>query len=132
MMEVELDATGKGLSMSEPRLLFEGDFYQDADGHPNYDVAPDGRFLMIERGREERVTELRVIVNWFEELRRLAPPATSRPSVVRQLRETSPSSSRLQSRTTLIFFQPPHRARTVSRPWRGPRSSWWTHRHQTR
>ena len=73
MMEVDFDATDQGLAMGEPRLLFEGDFYQDADGHPNYDVAPDGRFLMIERGEEQRPTELRVFVNWFEELERLAP-----------------------------------------------------------
>jgi hypothetical protein len=38
---------------------------------PNYDVAPDGRFLMIEpsRDREPEAQRLVVVDNWFTELR---------------------------------------------------------------
>ena len=38
------------------------------------DVTPDGqRFVMIEEDRGRMGTELMVVENWFEELKRLAP-----------------------------------------------------------
>ena len=42
-----------------------------------YDVAPDGsRFLMIKVARAaQQSMDLRVVLNWFEEVKRLAPPA---------------------------------------------------------
>jgi hypothetical protein len=40
----------------------------------NYDVAPDGRFLMLVRDRREAPT-IHVVLNWFEELERLVPAA---------------------------------------------------------
>jgi len=58
-----------------PRELFTGD-YQRTYPFRGYDVAPDGQaFLMVERGPrpEEPVTQLHVTLNWFEELKRLAP-----------------------------------------------------------
>ena len=38
----------------------------------NYDVAPDGRFVMVD---ETAVTErtLQLVLNWFDELQRLVP-----------------------------------------------------------
>jgi hypothetical protein len=37
-----------------------------------YDISPDGqRFLMIKREREE--AQINVVLNWFEELKRLVP-----------------------------------------------------------
>ncbi|MCH7749415.1 MAG: hypothetical protein IH939_15110, partial [Acidobacteria bacterium] len=45
----------------------------------HYDVAADGRYIMVrpgaeaEPGGEETAPELRVVLNWFEELNRLAP-----------------------------------------------------------
>jgi hypothetical protein len=43
---------------------------------PNFDVAPDGRFVMIRRSEEETSTrEIRVILNFFDELKRLAAPS---------------------------------------------------------
>jgi len=38
-----------------------------------YDVARDGRFLMIQNQGQGSVDALNVIVNWFEELKRLVP-----------------------------------------------------------
>lgn len=39
-----------------------------------FDVAPDGRFLMIRPERERwQPDRVRVVVNWFEELNRLVP-----------------------------------------------------------
>ena len=45
---------------------------------PSYDVSPDGRFLMLKYADpvedENESTQLVVVDDWFEELRRLAPP----------------------------------------------------------
>jgi hypothetical protein len=40
---------------------------------PNYDVGPDGRFLVVEGPPETEGMDLSVVVNWTEELKRLAP-----------------------------------------------------------
>jgi hypothetical protein len=57
-------ATGKpgGLFQDEYHLGFGATF-------ANYDVTPDGRFLM--RGREAAGGHLRIVLNWTEELKRL-------------------------------------------------------------
>jgi Tol biopolymer transport system component len=48
-----------------PRLLFSGSY---AGG---YDVAPDGRFIMVERGHSTASpTQITLVQNWFEELKR--------------------------------------------------------------
>jgi len=41
----------------------------------SYDVSPDGRFIMVEPWTHppQAVTEIRVVLNWFEELKRLVP-----------------------------------------------------------
>ena len=41
-------------------------------GGRSYDIARDGRFLMVKEG-EERPASAIVIQNWFEELKRLVP-----------------------------------------------------------
>jgi hypothetical protein len=56
-------------SAGRPQVLFEEHYlpYQ-------YDVSADGeRFLMIQVPETEPVTELNVVFNWFEELKRLLP-----------------------------------------------------------
>jgi serine/threonine-protein kinase len=57
-----------------PQLLFEEQFVRYGP-RALYDVAPDGqRFLMIKEGEQQlRVTQLNVVLNWFEELKRLVP-----------------------------------------------------------
>ncbi len=59
-----------GLSM----VLFEGDYINVA-GSPSYDVSPDGqRFLLLKSSEEpSRQTQLNVVTNWFEELKRKVP-----------------------------------------------------------
>jgi serine/threonine-protein kinase len=55
-----------------PRVLFEGPF-NNVSGI-SYDVAPDGRFLVLEPEHDDsQVRELHVVANWFEELKRLVP-----------------------------------------------------------
>jgi serine/threonine-protein kinase len=59
------------LRAGKPALLFEAPYsYGYLDWVLNYDVAPDGRFLMVKEGP---VPKLQVIVNWFQELERLVP-----------------------------------------------------------
>jgi hypothetical protein len=66
-------------SFSLPRLLFADRFERpQPDGHITYDVAADGRFLMIAapaRGRGAGSPEngIHVALNWHEELKRLVP-----------------------------------------------------------
>jgi len=58
----------------ERKLLFEGRYLSNSN-RTVYDIHPDGqRFLMIKKqsepGRRQRIN---VVLNWFEELKRLAP-----------------------------------------------------------
>ena len=65
------------LTASKPRVLFEGQFLPSPATAPNYDVSSDGqRFLMVKAGeaREAAPTQIEVVFNWFEELKRLVPP----------------------------------------------------------
>jgi len=43
--------------------------------NPNFDIAPDGKSFVFVKADEDwgRATEIRVVLNWFEELKRLAP-----------------------------------------------------------
>jgi len=53
--------------------LFEGRYLCNIVTR-SYDVAPDGRFLMIQKPQEPTPLGINVVVNWFEELKRLVPP----------------------------------------------------------
>ena len=58
-------------------LLFEGPYVIDS-GYPSYDVAPDGRFLMMRSGDaatadDQPPPQVVLVQNWFEELKRLVP-----------------------------------------------------------
>jgi serine/threonine-protein kinase len=68
--------------LGRPQTLF-ADVYGAAVGrmsHPDYDAFPDGsRFLMLGNQQGEAITELNVVLNWFEELRRLGQERGGRP-----------------------------------------------------
>jgi serine/threonine-protein kinase len=66
-------ATMPSLVTGRPRVVFEGRFVTGAAGLPEYDVGGDGRFLMLRPERERPPRELRVVLNWFTELRQRAP-----------------------------------------------------------
>jgi len=76
MMAVAIE-TEPELSVGTPRLLFEGRFLPVLSGDDpggSYDISPDGqRFLMIQREEDVVPTEIIVVLNWFEELKRLVP-----------------------------------------------------------
>jgi hypothetical protein len=58
----------------KPRMLFEGPYVFDT-GPTHFDVARDGRFLMLRPGSSDgdAPSPLIVVQNWTEELKRLAP-----------------------------------------------------------
>ena len=78
MVAVDVD-TRDGFRASKPRTLFEGEFDQVRLGYAraNYDVSPDGqRFLMLQKAQPDPAPprEIHVVLNWSEELSRLARP----------------------------------------------------------
>jgi eukaryotic-like serine/threonine-protein kinase len=77
MMAVEI-ATQPGFTAGKPRVLFEGDYVPTPLQFPNYDVSQDGqRFLMLKPSEQEAAapTQINVVLNWFEELKRRVPAA---------------------------------------------------------
>ena len=73
MMAVEI-TVDPVLSAGTPRQLFEGRFEFGPAGLAAYDVAADGRFLMVQPLEPEPSSrEIHVVLNWYEELKRLVP-----------------------------------------------------------
>ena len=73
---VDID-TSKGFEAGKPRLLFEGP-YQLNGPMRGYDVTPDGEHFVLMRQsaelpREEPFTQMHVVLNWTEELKRRVP-----------------------------------------------------------
>jgi eukaryotic-like serine/threonine-protein kinase len=73
LMSVNI-ATTPAFVAGRPKLLFDQQFV-DNSGRANYDVSPDNeRFLMVEAvGQQKPSTQLNVVLEWFAELKRLAP-----------------------------------------------------------
>jgi serine/threonine protein kinase/WD40 repeat protein len=74
-VDVQLKPT---FAPGRPRLLFEGRYHNTNFEEPNsYDVSPDGtRFLMIKQDPEESApAHVKVVLNWFEEVKRRVPGA---------------------------------------------------------
>ncbi len=60
-------------SPSRPLLLFEGTYLSNP-WDANYSVTPDGqRFVMIQVEQQQGRNQINVVLNWFEELKRLVP-----------------------------------------------------------
>ena len=75
MMAVDI-APQPGFTAGKPRMLFEGRYEPTPFTFPNYDVSPDGqRFLMLKPGEagEAVPTQINIVLNWFEELKRRVP-----------------------------------------------------------
>ena len=71
-VSIQTDPTFKA---GTPKVLFEGDFYQGrGTTWPSYDITADGqRFVLVQADKEEAPTQINVVLNWFEELKRLVP-----------------------------------------------------------
>ena len=75
MYAVAVDTTD-GFRHSPPTLLFERRFVTASRDEfwSDYDLAPDGRFLMIKPSQDElRANRLSVVLNWMDEVKRRAP-----------------------------------------------------------
>jgi len=77
MMAVDI-GTQSGFAAGKPQQLFEGHYLRNPIGYarPNYDVSADGqRFLMLKPVEQEQAapTQINVVLNWTEELKRLVP-----------------------------------------------------------
>lgn len=75
MMAVEINTQPRFVA-GKPKQLFEGQYLRTPSGfaRANYDVSADGqRFLMLKPVSSVQATELNVVLNWTEELKRLVP-----------------------------------------------------------
>ena len=73
----KLLAVSVGTELGISALLFDKPFHRTRShvvGAANYDVSADGEsFIMLESDDEDVPTEIIVVLNWFEELKRLVP-----------------------------------------------------------
>ena len=77
MLAVEI-STQRNFAAGSPRQLFEERYLSNrlSYARANYDVSPDGqRFLMLKPVEQEKAapTQINVVLNWTEELKRLVP-----------------------------------------------------------
>ena len=75
MMAVDI-TTQPVFAAGTPKLLFERQYMPPNLSSPNFDVSPDGqRFLMVKAPMTLAAggTQVSVVLNWFEELKRRAP-----------------------------------------------------------
>jgi eukaryotic-like serine/threonine-protein kinase len=75
MLAVEI-STQPAFAAGKPRMLFQAPYLSSPVTFPNYDVSPDGqRFLMLKPVEQAQAapTQINVVLNWFEELKRLVP-----------------------------------------------------------
>jgi Tol biopolymer transport system component len=79
MLAVEVTAQ-PSFSISKPRMLFKGPYHPTPQTFPDYDVSADGqRFLMLKpAGQAQASTQINVVLNWTEELKRLVPTGTKK------------------------------------------------------
>jgi hypothetical protein len=79
MMAVDI-TTQPGFSAGKPHALFEGPYQLALSPIAAYDVSADGqRFLMIKPNEQissTSLTQIVVVQNWFEELKRRVPTGT--------------------------------------------------------
>jgi eukaryotic-like serine/threonine-protein kinase len=79
-MSVPLKA-GASFKPDSAHVLFESDFVANSkQGIAAYDVSPDGqRFYFVqEDSKKDRPAKLSLVLNWSEELKRLAPARSGR------------------------------------------------------
>jgi Tol biopolymer transport system component len=74
MLAVDIE-TQPSFAVGKARVLFSGSYEPTAATFSNYDVSPDGqRFLMLKPSETEQAsTQINVVLNWFEELKRRVP-----------------------------------------------------------
>ncbi len=76
-VEVVTTEMGPELKAGTPRELFKGQFFSagvESVAGLSYDFDTDGRFIMIQEDEESPTAQIHIVLNWFEELKRLVPP----------------------------------------------------------
>ncbi len=56
-----------------PRLLFEGSFDLSSPNVRNWDISPDGEWFVMLKEVGTQHSQINVILNWTEDLKRLVP-----------------------------------------------------------
>ncbi len=70
-VSVRLDPS---VDFGNPEVALEESYYAPEAFGRTYDVSPDGeRFLMIKEAEETGADTINLVLNWFEELKHLAP-----------------------------------------------------------
>jgi dipeptidyl aminopeptidase/acylaminoacyl peptidase len=70
LMAAEVSSTRPEIRFRTPRMLFDGGFIPYQSNTPRtYDVAADGRFLMVEQTASYFSQHLTVVLNWLEDLK---------------------------------------------------------------
>ena len=73
MMSVNVQIEPR-LAVDRPTMLFAGDYLKGSGRVAGYDVSADGqRFVMIRERTGSTQDEVIIVLNWFEELKRLDP-----------------------------------------------------------
>jgi Tol biopolymer transport system component len=71
VMTVPVEPRGTTFSAGAPAVLFSGPF---ETGSPGFDISPDGTyFVMVEADPSAKPTQIHVVLNWSEELKRIMP-----------------------------------------------------------
>ena len=68
-----LMATAVATEAMSPKRLFQHTFYSLGNSGRPFAVRPDGRFIVVKADAAEPIREIRVIVNWFEDLKARVP-----------------------------------------------------------
>ena len=73
-MVVDVRPNDSGMTAGTPRLLFEAQYEYGANRNQrNYDLASDGRFIMVKTPDDVAPRQIVVVLNWFEELKTRVP-----------------------------------------------------------
>ena len=74
LMEAKVSLEPTFSVLGRPRVVLDGNW--GGVNREQIEITPDGeRFLLMKLPPQEDITELVVVENWFEELKRKAPPA---------------------------------------------------------
>jgi hypothetical protein len=68
VMRLAVPARTEAPGWPPPEVLFSGNYAYDEWGDQSYDVAPDGRFLMM-RARSHGGVEVKVVLGWMAEVK---------------------------------------------------------------
>ncbi len=70
--------TGDEFAAGTPRVLFDDCYLGHGAYGRTYDITPDGRRFVMVKEMNPPPRRIAVVLNWFEELKRLVPPGKAR------------------------------------------------------